>query len=161
MANITVGISDAKISTAPDAVMVTHALGSCIGVSIYDPVRKIGGLLHFQLPQAKGYVNSDSSSPFKYADTGFDVLLNELQSLGVNKNNVEVKLAGGAQKSIAGNDSFNIGKRNYSAIRQVLWKRGMFIKEQDIGGSMPRTIYFNLDDGTITIKSQGKIVKTI
>ena len=161
MANLTVGISDAKISTDPDAVLVTHALGSCIGVSIYDPVKIIGGLLHFQLPQAKGYPDSASSSPFKYADTGFGVLFDKLQSLGVNKSRVEVKLAGGAQKSTAGNDSFNIGKRNYAAIRKTLWKKGLLIAAQDVGGNIPRTIYFSITNGAIKIKSQGKTVKTI
>ena len=161
MTNITVGISDARISTDPDAVIITHALGSCIGVTIYDPVRKMGGLLHFQLPQSKGYENSSPSTPFKYADTGFNILLDKLQSLGAHKNRVEVKIAGGAHKLSTGNDSFNIGKRNYAAIRQTLWKKGMFINAQDIGGNIPRTVYFSMADGTVTIKSQGKIVKTI
>jgi chemotaxis protein CheD len=159
--NLTVGISDAKISTDPDAVLVTHALGSCIGVTIHDPVRKMGGLLHFQLPHSKGHESSSQSNPLKYADTGFDILLDELQSLGAQKSSVEVKMAGGAHKLSTGNDSFNIGKRNYAAIRQTLWKKGMFINAQDIGGDIPRTIYFSIADGTVTIKSQGKTVKTI
>ena len=161
MTNITVGISDARISTDPDAVIITHALGSCIGVTIYDPVRKIGGLLHFQLPQSKGDENSSQDNPFKYADTGFDVLLDEFQSLGARKSNVEVKLVGGAHKLLIGNDSFNIGKRNYAAIRKTLWKKGLLIAAQDVGGNIPRTIYFSITNGAIKIKSQGKTVKTI
>jgi chemotaxis protein CheD len=137
-------------------------LGSCIGVTIYDPIKKMGGLLHFQLPQSKKCGNVPTNTPFRYADTGFALLLDELQSLGAHKNRIEVKIAGGAHKLSTGNDSFNIGKRNYTAIRQTLWKKGLFIKAQDIGGNMPRTIYFSIaDTGTVTIKSQGKIVKTI
>ena len=161
MANLTVGISDAKISTDPAAVIVTHALGSCIGVTIYDPARKMGGLLHFQLPQSTKHDNSPQDNPFKYADTGFNILLDKLQSLGAHKNRVEVKIVGGAHKLSTGNDCFNIGKRNYAAIRQTLWKKGMFIHAQDIGGNIPRTVYFSMADGTVTIKSQGETIKTI
>lgn len=161
MANLTVGISDAKVSSNPGEVLVTHALGSCIGVSVYDPAKRIGGLLHFQLPQSRSYEKAAPGNPFKYADTGFDLMFEKLQSMGACKSRMEIKLAGGAQKIAAGMDSFNIGKRNYAAIRQLLWKKGLFIKGQEVGGTIPRTVYLNMADGTLTIKSQGKIISEI
>ncbi|MCP4712449.1 MAG: chemotaxis protein CheD [Planctomycetes bacterium] len=161
MANLTVGISDAKISTDPDSVLVTHALGSCIGVTIYDLIKKLGGLLHFQLPQSRKNDASSQGNPFKYADTGFAVLFDELKSLGAQKNRIKVKLVGGAHKLSSGNDSFNIGKRNYAAIRQALWKNGLFIETEDVGGNKPRTMYFKISEGNVTIKSPGVTMKTI
>ena len=83
----------------------------------------------------------------------------KLLSMGAHKSRIEIKLAGGAQKTGAQKDSFNIGKRNFAAIRQTLWKKGLFIKEQDVGGTIPRTVYLNIADGTFTIKSQGKTIK--
>ncbi len=161
MANVTVGISDAKISSDPDGVLVTHALGSCIGVTVYDPGKRIGGLLHFQLPQSRGYEKTEPSNPFKYADTGFDIMYEKVLSLGAHKSRIEIKLAGGAQRETPGKDSFNIGKRNFAAIRQLLWKKGLFIKNQEVGGTIPRTVYLDIGDGKFTIKSQGKTVKEI
>ena len=159
--SITVGVSDAKISTNPDSILVTHALGSCIGVAVYEPVKKIGGLLHFQLPDSKDQNGLSRQTPFKYPDTGFEVMVNELIKLGADKNKLIVKIAGGAKRLVSKTESFDIGKSNYIAIRKVLWKKGFLIRGQDIGGTIPRTMYFHMSDGKVTIKSAGKIVKVI
>jgi chemotaxis protein CheD len=158
---ISVRVSDAKISTDPDSVIVTHALGSCIGVAVYDPVKVIGGLLHFQLPQSNKQDASAQETPFKFADTGFTALLEKLESLGAKKNRVIVKIAGGAKRLSSKTDSFNIGNNNYIAIRKVLWKKGLLIQSQDVGGEIPRTMYFDISNGIVTIKSHGKIIKIL
>ena len=101
-----------------------------------------------------------SANP-KYPDTGFEMMMNKLIELGADKNKLIVKIAGGAKRFNSKTETFDIGKSNHLAIRKVLWKKGFLIRGQDIGGTIPRTMYFNLSDGKVTIKSAGKIVKVM
>ena len=153
---ILVGISDAKISGAPADVIVTHALGSCIGVCLYDPVARIGGMLHYQLPSSEA---DPEQNLFRYADTGMEVLTRKLASMGARVKCMQVKIAGGAATS-TGPQGFDIGKRNYLAIKKILWKKSMVSVSEDVGGSQPRHMYLNIADGTVAVKSNG-IKRTI
>jgi chemotaxis protein CheD len=152
---IVVDISDAKISKDIDDILTTYSLGSCIGVSLYDVNAKIGGLFHYQLPTSSLDKPKAEKLPFMFADTGMALLLNKLVSMGVNKKRLQVKIAGGSNMT-TGPKGFDIGKRNYLAIRKVLWQHGMFIDGEDIGGSSPRNMYLNMTDGSVTVRSVGK-----
>ncbi len=151
---ITVDISDAKVSANPENVLTTYSLGSCIGVCLYDPKVKIGGMLHFQLPDSKMDAQRAGAKPLMFADTGMKLLIDKLISLGADKKRMQVKIAGGAAMDI-GPKGFDIGKRNYLAIRKVLWKQGMFIDGEDVGGSSPRNMYLNIESGAVTVRSIG------
>jgi len=151
---ITVDISDAKVSNNPADVIVTYSLGSCIGVCLYDPATHIGGMLHYQLPSSKMDAERARSKPFMFADSGMKILLDKLLSMGAQKKRMHVRLAGGATMA-TGPKGFDIGKRNYLAIRKVLWSNGMFIDAEDIGGHAARNLYLDMADGTVTIRSQG------
>ncbi|MBN1764663.1 MAG: chemotaxis protein CheD [Sedimentisphaerales bacterium] len=150
-----VDISDARVSRDPNDVIVTYSLGSCIGAVLYDPVTKVGGMLHFQLPSARSDPEKSGRNPAMYADSGLDYLIKKLISLGAEKKRLQVKIAGAAQMM---NDAkmFQIGKRNYAAVRQYLWKNGMFIDAEDIGGKAARNMYLSLADGAVTVKCQGQ-----
>jgi len=89
-----------------------------------------------------------------YADTGMKVLVEKLISMGARQKRMQIKITGGAAME-TGPKGFDIGKRNYLAIRKVLWKNGMFIDAEDVGGSSPRNMYLNIDDGAVTVKSDG------
>ena len=89
-----------------------------------------------------------------FADTGMQLLLDRLSALGANKKRLHVRLAGGASMA-TGPQGFDIGKRNYVAIRKILWSEGMFIDAEDIGGSAPRNLHLDIADGTVTIRSNG------
>ena len=147
-------VSDAKVSNNPSDVIVTYSLGSCIGVCLYDPATKIGGMLHYQLPDSKMDTDRAKEKPLMYADTGIKILVEKLISMGANKKRMQVKIAGGAAMA-AGPTGFDIGKRNHLAIRKILWKYGMFIDAEDVGGNSPRTMYMNIDDGAVSIRSDG------
>ena len=149
---IVVNVSDAKVSRDPDAVLATYALGSCVGVSLYDAEARVAGLLHFQLPTSTMDARKATANPFMFADSGMDSLLKEMERGGAQKRRMKVRLAGAAQML---NDSglFNIGRRNHAAIRKVLWQQGMFIESEEIGGATPRTMYLRVADGSLTIKS--------
>jgi chemotaxis protein CheD len=149
---IIVNVSDAKVSNNSEDILTTYSLGSCIGVSLYDPSACIGGMLHYQLPESSIDTQRACESPFMFADTGMEILVNKILSMGANKTRIRVKIAGGAAMT-NGPAGFDIGKRNYLALRKVLWQIGMIINSADVGGSSPRTLYLKMADGTVTVKS--------
>ncbi|HAL45037.1 MAG: hypothetical protein A2Y12_01495 [Planctomycetes bacterium GWF2_42_9] len=152
---ITVEIADAKVTSDKERVLATYSLGSCIGVCLYCTDNQTGGMLHYLLPDSSANPQRAKENPYIYADTGMQVLLNELFALGIKKNQIKVKIAGGAQRLKVVSGSFDIGKRNYLAIRKILWKNGMFIDSEDVGGCSPRTLYMDIIDGTVIVKSIG------
>jgi len=153
---IIVDISDARVTNDPNDELVTYSLGSCIGVSLYDPAAKAGGMLHYQLPSSKMDAAKAARNPMMFADTGMEFLMKKMSSLGATKKRLQVKVAGGAQVM---NDAkmFSIGKRNYTAIRQLLWKNGMFIDSEDVGGKKARNLSLQINDGQVQVKSQGQL----
>ena len=149
---IVVNVSDAKISDDPSDIIVTYSLGSCIGVCLYDMDRKIGGMLHYQLPDSKMNPERAKENPFMYADSGMKILVDKMISMGASKKRLQVKIAGGAAMD-SGPKGFDIGKRNHLAIRKMLWKNGMLISSEDVGGSSPRNLYINIENGIVTVRS--------
>ena len=87
-----------------------------------------------------------------YADTGMKVLVDKMISMGANKRRIQVKIAGGAAMD-SGPKGFDIGKRNHLAIRKILWKNGMLISSEDVGGSSPRNLHINIENGSVTVRS--------
>jgi chemotaxis protein CheD len=150
---VVVNVSDARTSDTVEDVLVTYSLGSCIGVALYDPIARLAGLLHYQLPSSSLDPQRARDNPLMFADTGMQRLLGEMEARGAQRRRMKVKLAGAAQML---NDAnlFNIGKRNHTAIRKLLWQYGMFIEAEEIGGAIPRTLYLRASDGNVTIRSQ-------
>ncbi len=149
-----VHVSDAKVSNDPDDVLTTYSLGSCIAVCLYDPATHIGGMLHYQLPDSTQDQERAKTKPLMFADTGMKILVEKLMSMGANKKRMHIKIAGGAAMD-TGPKGFDIGKRNHLAIRKILWKNGMFIDAEDVGGNSPRNMYMNMADGAVTVRSGG------
>lgn len=151
---IIINVSDAKVSGDPSDVLVTYSLGSCIGVCLYDPATNIGGLLHYQLPDSKMDPEKARSMPFMFADTGMKIMVDKLISMGAKKNRMRVRIAGGASMK-NGPKGFDIGKRNHLAFRKIMWKNGMFVDSEDVGGFSPRNVYMDMADGAVTVKCNG------
>ena len=151
----TVQVSDAKVSADPADTIVTYSLGSCIGVALYDPVAKVGGLLHYQLPSGTMDPARAAREPCLFGDTGLAFLTAAMERAGAVKRRVKAKLAGGAAV-IEDAAAFNIGKRNYAAIRKALFQHGLFVDGEDVGGATPRTVYLRLTDGAVAIKAGGE-----
>ncbi len=147
---ITVGISDCAVSRDANSALVTHALGSCIAVAIYDPLVKVAGLLHFLLPDSTMDRNRAQQRPLVFADTGIPHLFHAAYELGASKQRLIVTALGGAQVLDAA-DQFNIGKRNYLAMRKVLWKAGVMIHNEDVGGALPRNVRVETGSGRIFV----------
>lgn len=149
---IIIHVSDAKASKDPNDILTTYSLGSCIAVCLYDPATHIGGMLHYQLPSSSLEPDRAQGKPFMFADTGMKLLIEKLSSMGAMKKRMNVKIAGGATMD-AGPDGFHIGKRNHLAIRKLMWKNGMFIDAEDVGGNIPRNMYMDIENGNITIRA--------
>ncbi|MHC4551768.1 MAG: chemotaxis protein CheD [Planctomycetota bacterium] len=147
-------MSDAKVSKNPADVLATYSLGSCIAVCLYDAANRIGGMIHYQLPDSKIDAQRAAEKPLMFADTGMKMLLNKMLKLGAIKKRMQVKISGGAAMNI-GPKGFDVGKRNYMAIRKILWKQGMIIDGEDVGGESPRNMYLNVETGDVTVRSRG------
>ncbi len=150
-----VGIADMAVSNDPSDVLVTFSLGSCIGVAIYDPVAKVGGLLHYMLPEKKLDPEKASRKPCMFADSGVPFLFRQAYELGAQKNRIIVKVAGGAQ-ILDDSGYFNIGKRNYAMLRKLLWRNNVMITSEHVGGNVNRTMYLHVQDGRVWLKVSGK-----
>ncbi len=149
---LVVGVGDCKVSADPQAELVTYALGSCIAISIWDPVSKVGGMLHFMLPDsAVDRASGGRDNPFRYADTGTPMLFRSAYQQGAEKRRLVVRLAGGA--AVLDSDGiFNIGKRNYAALRKILWKAGVMVHCEDVGGSNSRTVRLEIGSGRFFVR---------
>ena len=148
--NVTIGVGDMKVSNDPDATLVTYSLGSCLGIMVYDPQAKVGGLLHAMLPEAKDEKNSGNFNPYKYIDSGVPLLFKETYKYGAKKNRMRVTVAGGSQ-ILDQSGYFNIGKRNLAALRKIFWKNGVMIDNEHVEGTVARTVRLKIDNGETTV----------
>jgi chemotaxis protein CheD len=150
----TVGVSDMKLSNAVGDTIVTHALGSCIGVAIHDPVANVGGILHYMLPLSQVDKAKAEANPVMFGDLGIPLLFEEAYKLGSKKENLRVVIAGGAQV-FEKEDTFAIGKRNIVIARKLFWKNNVLIAAEDVGGSIPRTLFLEIGSGRTWFTSRG------
>jgi chemotaxis protein CheD len=150
---LTVCIGDMKLGHAGD-VLVTHALGSCLGLMVYDPVAKLGGLLHAMLPLSSIDPQKAQANPAMFVDTGVPRLFNTLFEQGAQPGRLVVKAAG-CGSPMNTSEVFKIGERNYAVLRKLLAKNNILLLTEDVGGSISRTIHFDLASGQIVLSSNG------
>jgi chemotaxis protein CheD len=157
---IKVGMADLNACKCPDA-LTTLGLGSCVGISLYDPITKVGGMAHIMLPDSTKIRKNENEA--KFADTGIDALIKKMISLGARQSSLVAKIAGGAQMFAfsSNNDMLRIGDRNVEATKLKLGQLGIRILAEDTGLSYGRTIEFYTETGDLIVKSVGKPVKTI
>lgn len=153
--NVVVGISDMRVSRDPGEVLVTFALGSCVGLSLFDPCTGIGGLIHSMLPLSKIDAAKAERNPFMFVDTGVPLMIQTLYDMGVEKKNIVAKVAGGS-KIMDDKGVFNIGERNHTVLRKVLWKNNILVSGEDVGGTQARTMYLHLDTGKTVLRISGQ-----
>jgi chemotaxis protein CheD len=158
-----VGIGEFAVSDRPGDLIVTHALGSCIAVCLWDPDAKVAGLIHFLLPEARINPQRAADQPATFADTGIPLVFQAAYKLGAVKSRLRVRLVGGAE--IAGNTTgggtFNIGKRNLLAAKNVLWRNGVIIENEEVGGRTVRTVHLTVDDGRVQVSNGRDVVVTL
>lgn len=153
---VVVGVGDCKVTDDPCAELITYALGSCIAISIWDPVARVAGMLHFMLPDsAVDRTNGGRGAPCRYADTGTPLLFRAAYDRGAEKKRLIVRVAGGAAVFDDGG-FFNIGQRNLAAVRKILWKAGVLVHGEEVGGSVSRTVRLSNADGRLLIRCPGE-----
>ncbi len=154
-----IGIADLKVSRTQDDVLVTYALGSCLGITIHDLVAGVGGMLHVMLPLSNIDAAKARANPCMFVDTGVPKLFLDCYAAGAKKERLVVKVAGGActSKSEA-DDQFQIGKRNFVMLRKLLWKNGVLLNSYDVGGGVSRTMSLDIASGEVVLKIEGNEV---
>jgi chemotaxis protein CheD len=151
---LVVGVADMVASNDPSAEIVTYSLGSCLGITLYDPARKVGGLLHLMLPDSTIDPVKGTNSPHMFVDTGVPRLFQAVANLGGDRARAVLRVAGGSQ-FLDQNRVFNIGQRNYDALNALLTRNGYVIHACDVGGVACRTMRFALSTGNVSIHSPG------
>jgi chemotaxis protein CheD len=158
--SLRVRISEFQVARTP-TILKSHGLGSCLGVAIYDPHAKIGGLAHVLLPSFKK-LNPNSPSPknpFKFADLAIEKMRDELIRQGCEPSRLIAKIAGGA--NMFPNRYNNpdqvvkpgIGKRNVQAAKKKLRELGISLVAEDVGGENGRTLEFDIESGNLCIST--------
>ena len=149
---LVIGIGEMAISIDRDTRITTHAVGSCIAVCVFDPVAGVAGMLHFLLPEASINPVRAAVYPAAFADTGIPLLFQRAYAHGLVKQRAVVKLVGGADMAHA-SGAFNTGKRNLLAARNLLWRNGVFVAAEDVGGTDARTVHMSVSDGRLEVLS--------
>jgi len=147
-------VGDMKTGEKED-FLITHALGSCLGLIVYDPEIQIGGLLHAMLPLSKINRDKAQANPYMFVDTGVPTLFKTLYEMGAKKSRLVVKAAG-CGNPMGRNETFKIGERNYSALKIFLRESNILLESEDIGGTKSRTVNFDILSGITIISSNGQ-----
>lgn len=156
---LVVGISDYKLARCPN-VFVTYALGSCVGICLYDKQTRVGGLSHIMLPESTMF-NQNDINRMKFADTAIVDLVQELARLGADRRRLTAKIAGGAQMFEVQQGSLvgTIGERNIESVKKTLQGLRIPILAEDTGLNYGRTVYFDLDTGIMKVQSLNRSIR--
>jgi len=149
---VVVGVGDLAVSNNGHAILSTYALGSCVGVAAYDPVPKVGGILHLMLPDSQISPAKASAQPAMFADTGLRQFFQQFSVFGAKAARLRLFVAGGASV-ICGQDPFRIGARNAAATLEILAAHGLSPGHSDLGGSFNRTIHLDIATGGLNLKT--------
>jgi chemotaxis protein CheD len=152
---IVVGVADCRTTADTQLLLITYALGSCVAVIVYDPVSKVGGLLHFMLPDSTLDRARNQENPYKFADAGIPLLLNQVYARGASQKRLLAWVVGGAQ-ILHDQRGFQIGKRNCLAARRALWKHGVVVTGEAVGGVDFRTVKLEMATGRLLVEEGGQ-----
>jgi chemotaxis protein CheD len=152
-----VGVGDMKISANGADEIITFALGSCLGITVHDPVACVGGMIHAMLPLSSIAREKAEENPYMFVDTGVPLLFGESYKAGAVKGRLVVKVAGGACANGGGQDHFQIGRRNLDILLKLFAKNGIAVAAQDIAGNKARTLSLEIGTGLVRVSSQGVV----
>jgi chemotaxis protein CheD len=148
---VVVGVGDCRFAQYPDGALATYALGSCLAIIAFDWKIRLGGLLHVMLPDSSIDRAAAGRNPFVYVDTGVPELIRRIEEKGGLKRRMRCSVVGGASM-MADSSHFEIGKRNYLALKKAFWKQGLFIDTEDVGGTESRSVRLDLATGRVDLR---------
>jgi chemotaxis protein CheD len=149
---VVIGVGDMAVSNSTGVVLSTYALGSCIGLVAYDPVVKVGGILHLMLPESRISPQKAAVQPAMFADTGLPLFFQQLAGFRAQASRTRLFVAGGASV-LSGTDPFAIGERNTRATLEFLTRNGLTARRTEVGGSINRTIHLEMASGSLSLKT--------
>jgi chemotaxis protein CheD len=152
-----VGIAEYEV-TADGAALTTSGLGSCVGVGLYGTTSGAAGLVHVMLPASD---EMDDGKPAKFADTGTELLIEELEAIGAKKRNIQAKIAGGSDMLDFSEGGSGIGDRNVEQVKQTLDEHGIPVVGEDVGGDHGRSIRLEASTGDLVVKSANRDDQTL
>ena len=155
-----VGIGEMVMSDRPGDILSAPNLGSCVGVAVYDPIKKLGAMIHCLLPLSKSNPEKAAKEPYTFVDTGVVQMFNDLIARGADKKDLIIAVAGGSNINDT-NNVFEIGKKNYTILRKVLWKNNFLIKAEHVGEDLSRTFSMHIDTGEVWVRARGEKIKLI
>lgn len=155
-----VGLGEMVLSDCASDVLCAPNLGSCLGIAVYDPAVRVGALIHCVLPTSAGHEAKAQSQPYMFVDTGVVLMLNQVLARGAQKKNLVVAVAGGSNIADA-NNVFEIGKKNYTIFRKIMWKNAMLIKREHVGESISRTVSLEIESGRVLMKTCNGITQLV
>ena len=155
MEQVVVRMAECRVGQGEEQILTTYALGSCIGLAVYDRAIGVGGLLHFMLPDSAIDPSRGRANPCMFADTGIPLLLRQVEALGASRQRLVVYAVGGAQM-IDPQKVFDIGKRNCLAARRILWKEGVMLTGEVVGGDLSRTLRLEIASGRMWVQEGGE-----
>ena len=153
MGHVVISIADCRVSADPEVEFITFSLGSCIGVTIWDPEKRVGGMLHCLLPDSALAPHKGEVNPAMFADTGLPQLFRSVYELGGVKRRLEVKIAGGA-RFFATTPALDIGARNYAMVRKLFWRNNVMVRSEHVGGTISRTMRLNIGTGAVSVENR-------
>jgi chemotaxis protein CheD len=153
--DIVVGVADCRTTADTQLLLITYALGSCVAIIVYDPVSKVGGILHFMLPDSAVDPARSQENPYKFADAGIPLLLDQVYSRGASRKRLICWAVGGAQ-ILDEQGVFQIGRRNCLAARRALWKHGVMVSGEAVGGMDFRTVKLEMATGRLLVEEGGR-----
>lgn len=149
---VVIGVGDMAVSNNRLVTLSTYALGSCVGVVAYDPVVKVGGILHMMLPESSIAPEKAAMQPAMFADTGLPLFFRSLAGLKAEKSRMRIFVTGGACV-LASHDNFKIGERNTKATLDFLSVNGFRLRQNVTGGTTNRTVHLEIGGGDVTLKT--------
>ncbi|HEY0967468.1 MAG TPA: chemotaxis protein CheD [Opitutaceae bacterium] len=152
---VIIGVGDLAVSNNPQVTLSTYALGSCVGLVVYDPVVKTGGILHLMLPDSTISPEKAVAQPAMFADTGLPLFFKSLAGMKGERSRMRMFVAGGAAV-LSGADTFKIGDRNLAAVKRFLVTGGGTVTGHDTGGTINRTVHLDVATGMMSLKTPAK-----
>jgi chemotaxis protein CheD len=152
---VIIGVGDMAVSNNPQVTLSTYALGSCVGVVAYDPLTRVGGILHLMLPDSTISPEKAVAQPAMFADTGFPMLMRALAGLKGEASRLRLYVAGGANV-LSGADAFKIGDRNLVVVKKFIQANGLKVSGHDVAGTVNRTVHLEVGTGLMSLKTPAK-----
>lgn len=153
---VVIGVGDMAVSNNSMVTLSTYALGSCVGVIVFDPSSKAGGILHLMLPDSTISPDKATKQPAMFADTGLPLLFKALLGVRAERSRLKIFIAGGASV-LNGADPFKIGERNSNAVESFLRSNGYSVVGRDLGGSVNRTVHLDIGTGKVQLKMPDRV----